>query len=78
MTDKEQIKEELEKNIKDRDTEEQKLLLSLCDEIFEEYRKESAKAVSSFLQSKINPLKSKFDHAHDKLLKKMGFYIGDT
>ena len=37
MTNKEKIIEELGKNIKD--IEEQKLLHSICDEIFEEYDK---------------------------------------
>ncbi|MBW2038055.1 MAG: hypothetical protein JRI46_00420 [Deltaproteobacteria bacterium] len=72
MIEKEQIIEELEKKIKDRDVEEQKLLRSICDEIFEEYNKGSAKAASLFLQGKISPLKTKFDDAHNMLLKKMG------
>jgi len=70
MTNKEKIIEELGKNIKD--IEEQKLLHSICDEIFEEYDKGSSKAVSELLQGKINPLKNKFDDAHTRLLKKMG------
>ena len=70
MTDKEKIIEELGKNIKD--VKEQKLLHSICDEIFEEYDKESVKAVSELLQRKINTLKNKFDSAHTGLLKKMG------
>ena len=70
MTDKEKIIEELGKNIKD--VKEQKLLHSICDEIFEEYDKGSVKAVSELLQRKINPLKNKFDDAHTRLLKKMG------
>jgi len=56
MTNKEKIIEELGKDIKD--IEEQKLLRSICDEIFEEYDKGSLKAVSELLQGKINPLKS--------------------
>lgn len=70
MTDKEKIIEELGKNIKD--VKEQKLFHSICDEIFKEYDKGSAKAVSELLQGKINPLKNKFDDAHTKFLKKMG------
>lgn len=70
MTNKEKIIEELGKNIKD--VEEQKLLRSICDEIFEEYDKGSLKAVSELLQGKINPLKNKFDDSHTRLLKKMG------
>ena len=68
MTDKEQIIEELEKNIKE--VEKQKFLCSICDEIFVD--KGSAKAVSELLQRKINPLKNKFDDAYTSLLKKMG------
>ncbi len=70
MTDKEKIIEELGKNIKD--VKEQKLLHSICDEIFDEYDKGSVKAVSELIQRKIDPLKSKFDDAHKKLLNKMG------
>jgi len=70
MTEKEQIIEKLEMDIKD--VEKQKFLRNICDEIFEEYDKESAKAVSELLQGKINPLKNKFDDAHNRLLKKMG------
>lgn len=70
MTNKEKIIEELGKDIKD--VEEQKLLRSICDEIFEEYDKGSLKAVSELLQGKINPLKNKFDDSHTRLLKKMG------
>lgn len=70
MTDKEKIIEELGKNIKD--VKEQKLLHSICDEIFDEYDKGSVKAVSELIQRKINPLKNKFDDAHKKLLNKMG------
>lgn len=72
MTHKEQILEKLEKNIKDRDAEEQKLLHSICNEIFEEYDRGSAKAVSLLLQGKITALKNKFDNAHTRFLKKMG------
>jgi len=70
MADKEKIIEELGKNIKD--VEEQKLLHSICDEIFKEYDKGSAKAVSELLQRKINPPKNKFDGAHARLIKKIG------
>jgi hypothetical protein len=70
MTNKEKIIEELGKDIKD--VEEQKLLRSICDEIFEEYDKGSLKGVSELLQGKINPLKNKFDDSHTRLLKKMG------
>lgn len=70
MTDKEQIIEELEKNFKE--IEEQRLLRSICDEIFEKYDRGSLKAVSELLQGKIQPLKNKFNDAHTKLLKKMG------
>ncbi|MCD5383489.1 hypothetical protein LR066_01850 [candidate division WOR-3 bacterium] len=70
MTDKGKIIEELRKNI--INVKEQKLLHSICDEIFEIYDKRSAKAVSKLLQGKINPLKSKFDNVHNRLLKKMG------
>lgn len=70
MTDKEQIIEELEKNIKE--VEKQKFLRRICDEIFEEYDKGSAKAVSELLQREINPLINKFDDAYTSLLKKMG------
>ncbi|MBU1182671.1 MAG: hypothetical protein KKF00_11000 [Proteobacteria bacterium] len=70
MTDKEQIIEELEKSI--AEVEKQKILRSICDEIFEEYDKGSAKAVSELLKRKINTLKNKFDDAHTILLKKMG------
>jgi len=70
MIDKEKIIEELGKNIKD--VKEQKLLHSICDEIFDEYDKGSVKAVSELIQRKINPLKNKFDDAHNRLLKKMG------
>ncbi len=70
MTNKEKIIEELGKNIKD--IEEQKLLYSICDEIFEQYDQGSSKAVSELLQGKINPLKNRFDDAHTRLLKKMG------
>ena len=70
MSNKEKIIEELGKNIKD--VKEQKLLHSICDEIFDEYDKGSVKAVSELIQRKINPLKNKFDDAHTMLLKKMG------
>lgn len=70
MTDKEKIIEELGKNIKD--VKEQKLFISICDEIFEEYDRGSVKSVSELLQRKINPIKNKFDDAYDRLLKKMG------
>lgn len=69
MTNQEQIIEELEKNIKDREPEEQKMLRSICDEILS---KENPKTVSLLLQEKINLLKSKFDDAHSNLLMKMG------
>ncbi len=70
MSNKEKIIEELGKNMKD--IEEQKLLHSICDEIFEEYDKGSSKGVSGLLQGKINLLKNKFNDAHTRLLKKMG------
>ncbi|MBA7601866.1 hypothetical protein ES703_08950 [subsurface metagenome] len=69
MTNQEQIIEELEKNIKDKDPEEQKFLISICNEILS---KESPRPVSLLLQEKVNLLKSKFDDAHSNLLKKMG------
>jgi len=67
MDDKEQIIAELEKNIKD--VEEQSLLHSMLDELFEKYSEGSAKAVTEVLQAKIKPLKSKFDDAYARLLK---------
>ena len=70
MTDKEKIIEEFGKNIKD--VKEQKLLHSICDEIFDEYDKGSVKAISELIQGKINPLKNRFDDAQTMLLKKMG------
>ncbi len=70
MTNQEQIIEELEKNIKDKDPEEQNFLISICNEILS---KESPRPVSLLLQGKVNLLKSKFDDAHNNLLKKMGF-----
>jgi len=69
MTNQEQIIEELEKNIKDIDSEEQKMLRSICHEILSN---ENPKTVSLLLQEKINLLKSKFDDAHSNLLMKMG------
>lgn len=69
MTNQEQIIEELEKNIKDKDPEEQKFFISICNEILS---KESPRPVSLLLQEKVNLLKSKFDDAHSNLLKKMG------
>ena len=70
MTNQEQIIEELEKNIKDKDPEEQKFLISICNEILS---KESPRPVSLLLQEKVNLLKSKFDDSHSNLQKKMGF-----
>lgn len=70
MTDKERVIEVLDNNITEK--EEQKFLRSICNEVFKEYDKGSAKAVSELLQGKINPLKNKFDDAHTKFLKKMG------
>ena len=69
MINQDQIIEELKKSIKDRNMEEQKFSISICNEILS---KESPKAVSLFLQEKVNLLKSKFDDAHSNLLKKMG------
>lgn len=69
MDDKEQIIAELEKNTKE--VEEQSLLYSMLDEFFEKHS-EGPKAVSEILQRNINPLKSKFDDAYSRLLKKMG------
>ena len=69
MTDKEQIIADLEKS--SIAVEEQKRLCSICDAIFTAYDEGSRKAVSDFLQGKINPIKDKFDEAHAKLLKKM-------
>lgn len=70
MTDKEQIIADLGKS--SIAVEEQKRLCSICDAIFAAYDEGSRKAVSDFLQGKINPIKDKFDEAHTKLLKKMG------
>lgn len=70
MTEKEQIIDKLEMNIKD--VKKQNFLRKICDEIFEEYDKGSVKAVSELLQGKLDPLKNKFDDAHSRLLKKMG------
>lgn len=70
MTEKNQIMEELKNKIKEM--KEYNFLHSICDEIFEEYFKGSAKAVSELLQGKIKPLKNDFDDAHTNLLKKMG------
>lgn len=69
MTIKTQIIEELKKNIKDE--EELKVLHSICEEIFKKGNKGSG-AVSELLQNEINSLKSKFNDAYDRLLKKIG------
>lgn len=70
MSDKEQIIEELKKNVKD--DKEWGYLISICDEIFKKYYDGSTKAVSEFLQEKVNSLKEEFDDAYGNLLRKMG------
>ena len=70
MTDEEQIIGELERNI--TGPEERKRLRNIWDAISAAYDKGAAKAVSEFLQFKVNTLKNKFDDAHTKLLEKMG------